>query len=55
MKEMYEWFNKCPKPVVARIIEKEYDLKHLINSAHLYSEDTMLVVIDIKKLVDGGQ
>ena len=52
MKDVYEWFDKCPRPVVAKIIEKEHDLKHLISLAHLYSEDTMLVVIDLKRIAE---
>jgi hypothetical protein len=49
--ELKEWLEHCPQPVVARVIESELDLRHLMITHSVY-EENVLVVIDLKSIAN---
>ena len=45
------WLEQCPQPVVARVIDSELDLRHLLITHSVY-EENVLVVIDLKSVAN---
>tara|TARA_Y100000114_G_C11764120_1_gene332282 strand:+ start:5652 stop:5831 length:180 start_codon:yes stop_codon:yes gene_type:complete len=46
-KEIREWLESCPSPVIARVVDTTEDVRHIGISSFVYESGT-LVVIPVK-------
>lgn len=43
-KELKEWLEVCPLPVIARVMDDKNDLRHVAMTHFLYEENTLIAV-----------
>ena len=48
-KELEEWLEACPLPVIGRVIDNETTIRHVAMSHFIYEED-MLIAIPLSTL-----
>ena len=43
-KELEEWLEDCPLPVIGRVIDNEETIRHLAITHFVYEEDTLIAI-----------
>lgn len=43
-KEIREWLDSCPSPVIARVVEDIEDIRHIGMTSFVYEEGTLIVI-----------
>ena len=43
-KELKEWLEACPLPVISRVIDDENDIHHVAMTHHIYEEGVLIAI-----------